>query len=63
MSETLERIRALIKADEVRISEHGYDELADDYLTARELLNGVRSAEVIEDYPTFPKGPCVLVLQ
>ena len=63
MSDTLERIRVLIEADEVRISEHGYDELADDNLTARELVNGVYSAEVIEDYPTFPKGPCVLVLQ
>ena len=63
MSETLENIRALIQVGSVRISEHGYDELADDGLSAREILDGVDDATTIEDYPTFPKGPCVLVLQ
>ena len=63
MSETLARIRTLIQEDSVRISEHGYDELADDDLSAREIIEGVEAATAIEDYPTFPKGPCVLVLQ
>ena len=63
MSKTLERIRALIREDSVRISEHGYDELADDGLSAREIIEGVDEAATIEDYPTFPKEPCVLVLQ
>ena len=38
MSEFVERVRDLIRAGDVRISEHGYDELAEDGLTAREVL-------------------------
>lgn len=64
MSEFVEQERNLIKAGEVRISEHGYDELAEDELTARELLAGIPEAVVVEEYPDYPKGPsCALLLQ
>lgn len=63
MSTTLERIRALVPAGEIKVSEHGYDELSNDGLTVSEVVAGVSSAEVVEDYPEFGKGPCVLVLQ
>ncbi|MEW6038663.1 MAG: DUF4258 domain-containing protein [Pseudomonadota bacterium] len=63
MSEFLERIRALVSAGEVRVSDHGYDELAGDQLTAREVVAGVREAVVVEEYPNYPKGPSVLLLQ
>lgn len=62
MSDTFDTVRALIAGGNVRISEHGYDELADDGLLARELMEAVETAEIIEDYPNYPKGPCVLVL-
>lgn len=29
----------------------------------REVLAGVSQATVIEEYPEYPKGPCLLVLQ
>ena len=63
MSDTFYSIRTLISKDDVRISEHGYDQLADDGLLARELIEGVEAAEVIEDYPNYSKGLCILVLQ
>jgi hypothetical protein len=63
MSNTLEQIKALVAKGEVRISEHGYDQLAADGLLARDLVSSVPGAELLEDYPGFPKGPCVLVLQ
>jgi len=63
MSETFERVRLLISRDEVRVSDHGYDELAADGILVREVLAGVDRAQVLEDYPEYPKGPCVLVLQ
>jgi hypothetical protein len=63
MSRTLERIILLVEGEEVRISAHGYDELAADSITAREVVAGVFDALVVEDYPEYGKGPAVLVLQ
>jgi len=63
LSQFLERIQELIGFGEVRISEHGYDELAEDDLTVKELLAGVLNAVVIEEYPNYPKGACILLLQ
>lgn len=63
MSVFVEKVLALISAGDVRISEHGYDELAEDGLTAREVLAGILDSVVVEEYPNYPKGPCVLVLQ
>ena len=63
MSKTLENVKALIGKLEVRISDHGYDELSSDNLLAREVVEGASEAVVVEDYPDYPKGPSVLVLQ
>jgi hypothetical protein len=60
---TLEAIQRLVAAGDVRVSEHGYDELANDGILARDVLNGVSAATLVEDYPEFGKGPAVLVLQ
>lgn len=32
-------------------------------MTAREVVGGIQDAAVIEEYPSYPKGPCVLLLQ
>jgi len=63
MSDTLGQIKALVAEDKVRISDHGYDEFASDGLLARDIIFGMPAAELLEDYPDFPKGPCVLVLE
>jgi hypothetical protein len=63
LSQTFPLIVALIERQEVRISEHGYDELSADGILVQEAVAGVREGLVVEDYPGYPKGPCVLVLQ
>jgi Domain of unknown function (DUF4258) len=63
MSEILQRVVALVARREVLISDHGYDELAADDILVRDVVEGVGDAAVVEEYPTYPKGPCVLVLQ
>lgn len=63
MSKTWERILALAARDEVRVSLHGYDELAVDGILVSDVIAGLATAVVVEDYPAYPKGPCVLLLE
>jgi hypothetical protein len=56
MSETSDHIVLLVQAGSVRISEHGYDELAADDILVRDIVEGVMKAKIVEDYPEFPKG-------
>jgi len=63
MSRTFAQVLALVGRRDLRVSDHGYDELAADGILLREVLAGVEKAQVLEDYPDYPKGSCVLVLQ
>jgi hypothetical protein len=63
MSATFERIRALVQSGDIKISDHGYDEMSDENILARDLIAGVHDGIVVEDYPTYAKGPCVLISQ
>ena len=51
MRNILKRISELVDRKDVKISDHGYDELAEDGIFVRDVLLGIRGAIVIEDYP------------
>jgi hypothetical protein len=63
VSDTLERIRELVAAGKGRVSEHGFRELKEDAIQLANTLQGLATARVVEEYPDYHKGPCVLVLQ
>lgn len=59
--ETLNSVKQLVRKGEVRVSAHGYDEIAADGIMVRDVIEGVEDSIVVEDYPHYAKGPCVLV--
>jgi hypothetical protein len=56
MSTTLERVWQLVATGQVKVSDHGYDELSNDGLTVREVVDGIKAGQVVEDYPAYARA-------
>lgn len=60
MTETFRRIQTLVLAGDVRVSDHGFEELAKDAILIEDLVADIMTAVLIEDYPDRSR---VLTLQ
>jgi len=63
MSEILRRVQTLALANDIRISEHGYEELRKDDIALDEVLAGIATAVLVEEYRKRDRGLSVLTLQ
>lgn len=63
MSETLRRVQTLVLSGDVRVSDHGYEELCKDAILIEDAVAGITTAVVVEAYPDRFRGPSVLTLQ
>ena len=63
MSATFDKVKVLVSAGESRVSDHGLNEMREDRIDLSDVVAGIGQAVVVEDYPNYAKGPCVLCLQ
>jgi hypothetical protein len=63
MGDLLSTIQSLVSAGKVRVSAHGFEQLAEDDISFGELLESLPHAKWVEEYQDYHKGPCILVLQ
>lgn len=63
VSQLLQKIQALVANGDVLVSLHGAEELEADGICTRDAVAGVAGAVVVDEYPGYVKGPCVLVLE
>jgi hypothetical protein len=58
----LEEIKGLISASKYEISFHADRERRNENLEIVDLKNAMAQGEILEDYPTDPRGPSCLIL-
>ena len=56
------KIRKLIELGDIRISAYGHEELLNDGIFVKDIVE-IEKATVVQEYPEYRKGACVLVLQ
>jgi len=57
----LKRLRAQAKADEIRVTQHAHQEMAEDDVVLVEVLQAISNGSVIENYPEHRRGACCLL--
>jgi Domain of unknown function (DUF4258) len=58
----LDKITRLASAGKLIVSTHADEELANDEIDIDDVLDGLANAIIVESYPDYHKGPCLLVL-
>lgn len=63
MEKFLLKLQQLVASGNSQISLHGMDEIEADDISLLEILEKFGSCQIVEYYPDYHKGPCILVLQ
>lgn len=62
MTTTFDLIKALVRADKIRISQHAFRRLAKHGVSSDDLIASIDQALLLEAYPAYYTGPSALVL-
>ena len=57
----LNRIRAQVGAETVRITQHAHQEMVAEGITLDDVLGALARGAILENYPQHRRGPCCLV--
>lgn len=57
----LERIRAQAAAENIRITQHGQQEMVEEGIILDEVLQAIATGKVLENYPEHRRGACCLI--
>lgn len=55
-----QRILSLIEGGDFKFSAHSLDEVIEDDILVEDVVAGVFNGQIVEAYPDYGKGPCVL---
>ena len=61
MSETFKIILGLIAGSKIHVSDHAYLELEKDDILSIDIIANMRTALLVEDYPSANRSPTILV--
>ena len=59
---SLENIRRLAAREALRVTQHAQQEMAEEDISLDEVLESIRSGQILENYPEHRRGPCCLLL-
>jgi hypothetical protein len=57
----LEHIRAQADQENLRITEHAQQEMAEEDITLDEVLEAIAGGQILENYPDYRRGACCLL--
>ena len=57
----LQRIREQARTDNLRITQHAHQEMAEEEITLDRLLAAIASSRLLENYPHHRRGACCLL--
>ena len=57
----LARIKLLAAEERIRITQHAHQEMFEEEISLADILEAIRTAELLENYPEHPRGPCCLL--
>ena len=57
----LERIQSQASSEDLRVTQHAQQEMAEEEITLDEVLQAIGTARILENYPQHQRGACCLL--